>query len=128
MNHDQWMTVFPGLDASGIVAGVLANSVWAESDGGRIKLQLDPSQSAIFNDDMVPRLEQVLARYFGQPVQLQVVIEDATQETPAARSRRQRAENQQQLVAQFENDASVQTLLTRFSGRLMHDTIAPLED
>jgi DNA polymerase-3 subunit gamma/tau len=128
MDHERWLALFPQLSASGIVASVLANSVWAESEGRRITLRLDPSQSAVFNDDLLPRLEQVLATHFGHPVQVNVTIAEADQETPAALSRRQREENHQLLVSRFENDDSVQALLNRFSGKLLHETIAPVED
>ncbi|CAN0176257.1 unnamed protein product [Discosporangium mesarthrocarpum] len=128
MDHERWLALFPQLSASGIVASVLANSVWAECEGSGIKLQLDPSQSAVFNDDLLPRLEQVLATHFGHPVQVSVTIAEADQETPAALSQRQREENHQLLVSRFENDDSVQALLNRFSGKLLHDSIAPVED
>lgn len=57
-----------------------------------------------------------------------MTIAEADQETPAALSQRQREENHQLLVSRFENDDSVQALLNRFSGKLLHDSIAPVED
>lgn len=128
MDHEQWLIVFTQLQVTGIAANVLANCIWESVDDQQVSLLLDESQSAVFNEDLVPRLEQALTAYFGEPVAVSVRAGRTEQETPAGRAQRLRAENHQAMVEDFQQDENVQQLLKRFSGSLSVDSIAPVKD
>lgn len=128
MDHAQWLKLYPRLPVTGIAANVLANCVWDGVEEQRIKLLLDETQSAVFNEELIPRLEQSLAAFFAEPVTVVVSTGKVTQETPAGRAQRLRAESHQSMVEDFQQDENVQQLLKRFSGSLSVDSIAPVKD
>lgn len=125
--HEDWLQLYPQLGVSGIVGNVLANCVWRGVRDGQLRLQLDEGQSAVFNEEMLPRLEQALNAHFGSELSLQVEICQVDQETAAARAQRLRAESHQAMVRDFQEDEQVRALLERFSGSLATDSIVPLD-
>jgi DNA polymerase-3 subunit gamma/tau len=127
LGHEDWLRLYPQLGVSGIVGNVLANCVWCGVRDGQLRLQLDEGQSAVFNEEMLPRLEQALNAHFGSELSLQVEICQVDQETAAARAQRLRAESHQAMVRDFQEDEQVRALLERFSGSLATDSIVPLD-
>lgn len=127
LGHEDWLRLYPQLGVSGIVGNVLANCVWCGVRDGQLRLQLDEGQSAVFNEEMLPRLEQALNAHFGSELSLQVEICQVDQETAAARAQRLRAESHQAMVRDFQEDEQVRALLARFSGSLATDSIVPLD-
>ncbi len=127
LGHEDWLQLYPQLGVSGIVGNVLANCVWCGVQDGQLLLQLDEGQSAVFNEEMLPRLEQALNQYFGSDLSLQVDISPVDQETAAARAQRLREESHQAMVRDFQEDEQVRALLERFSGSLATDSIVPLD-
>jgi DNA polymerase-3 subunit gamma/tau len=127
LSHEDWLQLYPQLGVSGIVGNVLANCVWCGVRDGQLRLQLDEGQSAVFNEEMLPRLEQALNAHFGSELSLQVDICQVDQETAAARAKRLRAESHQAMVRDFQEDEQVRALLERFSGSLATDSIVPLD-
>ncbi len=125
MTHENWLKVYFQLNASGIVANVLANTVWQNASQNEIQLLLDEKQSAVYNEDLNPRLEQALGSYFDVDVKVSVAITSTDTETPAALSQRLRDEKYQRMVNDFEKDENVQSLVQRFSATIAKDSIAP---
>lgn len=128
MNHERWLEIYPDLNVSGIVANVLANCVWQGSQGDKVQLQLDQGQSAVFNEDLLPRISLALTEYFAQPLTVEIAIATTSEETPAGKGQRLREESHQAMIEAFEQDGNVQQLLSRFSGTLARDSITPLDD
>lgn len=128
MNHQEWLKVYFRLKASGIVANVLANTVWDSVDGTKVNFSLDEAQSAVYNVELNQRLEQVLSDYFAQPVSVSVTVTSTETETPAALAQRLREEKHARMVNEFETDENVQRLMQRFSAKVATETIAPLKE
>lgn len=128
MNHQEWLKVYFQLTASGIVANVLANTVWDSANDTEISFLLDKAQSAVYNEELNQRLEQVLSDYFSQPLSVRVTVTSTDVETPAALSQRLREEKHARMVNEFETDENVQRLMRRFSATVATDTIAPLKE
>jgi DNA polymerase-3 subunit gamma/tau len=128
MDHESWLKVYFQLEASGIVANVLANTVWDKTEDNTVHLLLDVQQSAVYSEELNRRLEQSLGAYFDSPVTVQVTITSTDAETPAALSQRLRDERHAHMVREFENDANVQSLVQRFSATVAKETIAPRKD
>ena len=53
---------------------------------------------------------------------------DPAGETPAARESRLLEERRVDAVLRIEQDANVRLLIDTFAGRLLHDSIRPIED
>lgn len=128
LDHDSWLRVTPGLKLSGIAANILANSTVSAVVGSRIELTLDTEQSAVFSEEIVPKLELALSGYFRQAVTVQVTIGRAESETPAQKAQRLKKAEYERMIEDFEQDDNVRQLLDTFSATIAKDSITPLEN
>ncbi len=128
LDHSTWLRVAPGLKLSGIAANIIANCTVSGVSGSRIELTLDTEQSAVFSEEIVPRLEQALSDYFQQSVAVQVIIDKAESETPAQMAQRLKKKEHEQMIEDFEQDDNVRQLLDTFSATIAKDSITPLEN
>jgi DNA polymerase-3 subunit gamma/tau len=128
LSPESWLRLYPQLEITGIAANVLANSDFQRADSNTIHFVLDHSQSAVFSDELLPKISQALSSYFAIEVSVQIEIADAKNETPAMLSQRVKQEKHVALVNDFESDENVQELLKHFSGTLAKETIAPNKD
>ncbi|MDB9968373.1 DNA polymerase III subunit gamma/tau [Gammaproteobacteria bacterium] len=125
LNPESWLRLYPQLEITGIAANVLANSDFQRADSNTINFVLDHSQSAVFSDELLPKISQALSSYFAIEISVQIEIADAKNETPAMLSQRVKQEKHAAMVNDFESDENVQELLKHFSGTLAKETIAP---
>jgi DNA polymerase-3 subunit gamma/tau len=128
LSPENWLRLYPQLEITGIAANVLANSDFQRADSNSIHFVLDHSQSAVFSEELLPKISQALSNYFGFEVSVQIKIADAKNETPAMLSQRLKQEKHVAMVNDFESDENVQELLKHFSGTLAKETIAPHKD
>jgi DNA polymerase-3 subunit gamma/tau len=128
LTPESWLRLYPQLKITGIAANVLANSDFQRADSSTIHFVLGHSQSAVFSDELLPKISQALSSYFAIEVSVQIEIADAKNETPAMLSQRVKQEKHVALVNDFESDENVQELLKHFSGTLAKETIAPNKD
>jgi oligoribonuclease (3'-5' exoribonuclease) len=128
LTPESWLRLYPQLEITGIAANVLANSDFQRADSNTIHFVLGHSQSAVFSNELLPKISQALSSYFAIEVSVQIEIADAKNETPAMLSQRVKQEKHVALVNDFESDENVQELLKHFSGTLAKETIAPNKD
>lgn len=128
LDHSSWLRVTPVLRLSGIAANILANSTVSGVVGSRIELTLDTEQSAVFSEEIVPKLELALSDYFQQAVSVQVTIAKAETETPAQMAQRLKKAEHAKMIEDFEQDDNVRQLLDTFSATIAKDSITPLEN
>lgn len=128
LNHNFWVSNFASVPATGIVANVLANTQVLSVSENSINLRLDKNQSAVFGEDLLAKITDSLSHWLQEPVEVFVDIGEVDAETPALLGQRLRAEKHQQMVSGFEKDATVQELLSRFSGTLVQDSISSVTE
>ncbi len=127
LTHVRWLEVYKALGIGGIVGNVLANSQLESVNGKALHFILDKSQSAVFSEEIQPKVSQALAEYFGVSVSATIQIGEVSAETPAMLSQRLKQERHLEMVDEFEHDENVQELLKHFSGTLAKETIAPIK-
>jgi len=128
LSPESWLRLYSQLEITGIAANVLANSDFQRADSNTIHFVLDHSQSAVFSDELLPKISQALSSYFAFEVSVQIKIADVKNETPAMLSQRVKQEKHIAMVNDFESDENVQELLKHFSGTLAKETIASNKD
>jgi DNA polymerase-3 subunit gamma/tau len=128
LTHAQWLEIYQAIKLGGIVGNVLANSELIKVEGSTLHFVLDQSQSAVFNNELVPKLEQALANYFKTEVSVVIASGEVNCETAAMRGQRLKQERHLEMVSEFEQDENVQELVRHFSGTIAKDSIAPVKD
>ncbi len=94
------------------------------NSGGAYRLRLDNAHDTLLSDAPVAAIERALADR-GLEVTLKVEVGAVSGETPAGRAERLRAERQQAAEASLAGDATVQSLLETFGGRI--DGVRPID-
>jgi len=128
LSKQSWLRLYPQLEISGIAANVLANSDFQRADAQSVHFVLDHSQSAVFSEELLPKISQALSDYFSTELLVNIEIGETKNETPALLSQRLKEERHAAMVNNFEKDENVQELLKHFSGTLAKESIAPHKD
>lgn len=128
LTHQRWLEIYKSTNFSGIVGNVLGNSELIKVEGTTMHFMLDQNQSAVFNPELVPKLQQALSNYFETEISVQISCGAVSNETPAILSQRLKQERYQEMVDEFEQDENVQELVRHFSGAIARDSIAPVKD
>ena len=128
LTHESWLEVFPSLSVSGIVRNILANTEWEEFSEGILLLRLAEDQSALYSEEILPKLESALTQYFCEPVSLKITVGMVDAETPALKAQRLTKEAHLSMVNEFETDTNVRELVDRFAATVETGSIVPLND
>ncbi len=120
-----WLALFPRLALSGLTLSIAAHCQWVRQEGNQWLLHLDPSNSALYNDNHRQRLQQAIIDCTNEPVELMVEVAAPTQETPAIAEARRRHQRQLAAEASIQSDPLVQALIKEFSARISDDSIRP---
>lgn len=128
LTHESWLEVFPSLSVSGIVRNILANTQWEEFSEGILLLRLAEDQSALYSEEILPKLESALTQYFCEPVSLKITVGEVDVETPALKAQRLMKEARLSMVNEFETDTNVRELVDRFAATVETESIVPLND
>ncbi|MFZ9025801.1 MAG: DNA polymerase III subunit gamma/tau [Pseudohongiellaceae bacterium] len=128
LTHESWLEVFPSLSVSGIVHNILANTQWEEFSEGILLLRLAEDQSALYSEEILPKLESALTQYFCEPVSLKITVGVVDVETPALKAQRLMKEARLSMVNEFETDTNVRELVDRFAATVETGSIVPLND
>jgi DNA polymerase-3 subunit gamma/tau len=75
----------------------------------------------------VNKVREALSAHFGAPVRLNVEVGAVTGQTAAAAQNQQTAQRLDQARAAIESDPFVQKLLTDFDGRIVPDSVKPID-
>lgn len=124
---EQWHTVFAQIPLRGVVRSVVANCSLEQVVGNTAHFILDEGHASLFNDSYCDRIANAMSELFGLVVSAEVIIGKPSRETPAAYADRLRSERQHNAEQSLHNDENVQNIINEFGGRLVVESIKPLE-
>ena len=114
----EWYGLVERLGLTGVERMIAEHSLLVERGGGSCRLVLDRKHESLLHGGETGVVERALSDLFGEPVRLVVDIGDPAHETPAQRSGRLARERQDAARRQLEENATVQSLIETFDGRL----------
>lgn len=127
-DHQEWLKKYSQLGVNGIAANILANSEFKRKEGNKCYFVLSDEQSAVYNDDILPKLSHALSELLSEDVSVDITIGKVEQETPAMLSQRLKQEKREQMIGEFEKDENVQEMLKHFSASLSKESISPTKE
>ena len=127
MTADTWRRMVDGLGLSGLAGELASNSSLVEAHERRLKLELDPRHSALNTRGAREGLGRAIAQRFGRPVELEVVLDAPSRETPATERARDAAHRRQAAVRAIETDPGVRTLCETFDARVDPALVQPVD-
>ena len=115
---DGWHALVEAMQADGVTGMILDNSNLLSRSPERWRILLDEGHASLLNDKRRAEIADLAARIEGQEVEVELTTGQPQMETPAARTRRRKAEEHEEAEAVLLKDANVQALLRDFDGRL----------
>jgi DNA polymerase-3 subunit gamma/tau len=122
-----WIEVYQGLSVGGVLQNIAANLALVEVNGDTLYFELDKDHSSLYEENHRARFAQVLADYFGQPVNVEIAKATVTQETPQAHRLRIKAERQQAALDSLNHDPGARRIMDVFDGVLLEKTVKPID-
>ena len=115
---DGWHALVEAMRADGVTGMILDNSNLLSRSPERWRILLDEGHGSLLNDKRRAEIADLAARIEGRAVEVELTTGQPRMETPAARTRRRKAEEHEEAEAVLLKDANVQALLRDFDGRL----------
>ncbi len=113
-----WFELVAKLDLGGVARMIAEHSVLVASDGNTFDLMLDRAHDTLLGDNLVEVIRRALSDVTGVNVDLSITVGDVEEETPAQFRERLAAERQRDAEIVIQKDATVQSLLDEFGGRI----------
>ena len=127
MTADTWRSMVDGLGLSGLAGELASNSSLVEAHERRLKLELDPRHSALNTPGARKGLGRAIAQRFGRPMELEVVLDAPSRETPATERARDAAHRRQEAVRAIETDPGMRALCETFDARVDPALVQPVD-
>ena len=122
-----WRDLVDGLGLSGLAGELASNSILAGSDAHRLKLELAPTHAALDTSGARDTLRSALAARIGRPVELDIVLDSPSHETPAAGRARDEASRRRAAIRAIEDDPRVRALCETFDTSVDHALVRPVD-
>lgn len=125
--NPNWAALVDALSLKGISRELAVNCEFEGREGDMLRLSLNATHQQLLTEQSRERLQQALARHYGQPIQLRITASDSADATPA--ERRKLRENRLQEAAReaIEGDPNVQALEDAFGATIKPASIKPIE-
>lgn len=113
-----WYAMVDELSLGGVAKMIAEHSMPVSFSDSAIMLVLSREHDTLLNDAQVQNLQRGLSEVAGKNVSVSVEVGEPAAETPAQRKVRLRAERQAEAEVAMREDATVQSLLADFDGKL----------
>ena len=121
---EDWHALVASLPLSGMVRQLAQHCEQIERNPGRLVLRLAPAHKYLQAHQEKLRAE--LARHFGQPLALDIRLDEPAGETPKARADNIKRERQENAIAAIESDPFVREVCDLFDATIDESTIKPI--
>lgn len=122
-----WAGIVSALELTGAARQLAVHCMLIGREGAVVRLALDPRSKVMRTAAIEEKLAQALARYYGEPVRLEIVAVVPQAETPAQADQRASQEQAESTRRAFESDPGVQGFRERFGATPVPETIRPVK-
>ncbi|MDX2465159.1 MAG: DNA polymerase III subunit gamma/tau [Porticoccus sp.] len=127
VSPDRWIELYQGLSVGGVLQNIAANLVLVDVQGDALRFELDIHNSSLYEPSHQQRLAEVLVKYFGHPVNVEIEVGTVVSETPQAYRLRIREERQAAALESLKHDPNVRCIMDVFGGVLLEKTVKPVD-
>ena len=122
-SDNEWKKIIDEMGLKALVKELAVNCALKTRDDNKFELALAPPKEHLLSQK--ERLEQAIQTQFGSDAKLLILIEDASNETPAEANARLERERQKAAESSVNNDPTVKSLMDTFNASVDQDSIQP---
>ena len=127
MTPRSWRDIVEGFGLPGLAGQLASNSVLVEANTRRLKIVLDPTHAALNTPGAREVLRSALAARFGGPIELDIVLDAPSHETPAVGRARDDDSRRQAAIRAIEEDPGIRILCETFGARVDPTLVRPVD-
>ena len=127
MTPRSWRDIVEGFGLPGLAGQLASNSVLVEANTRRLKIVLDPTHAALNTPGAREVLRSALAARFGGPIELDIVLDAPSHETPAVGRARDEDSRRQAAIRAIEEDPGIRILCETFGARVDPTLVRPVD-
>ncbi|MEF3193510.1 MAG: DNA polymerase III subunit gamma/tau [Halothiobacillaceae bacterium] len=127
LKPESWHRLLPRLGLKGMALMLAENSELEGQDGNLVTLRCPPSHASLRTQPTEEKIREALAKALGMDVRLRYVEGRPARATPAEARKQKEETRKHEAMASLRNDSIVKALETRLEGRLLEDTVRPLD-
>ncbi|MDE1888420.1 MAG: DNA polymerase III subunit gamma/tau, partial [Gammaproteobacteria bacterium] len=94
------------------------NCQYRQREANTLHLELDTAHAHLATEQLIQRLQEAIARHYGEPLKIRIQAVHADLDTPAKRDARRQAENLQAAQAVIAADPNVRNLCETFGAQV----------
>ncbi len=122
-----WPTIVRLLKLDGFARQLASNCAAEQCSAAGVKLTLATAHASFHSQKLEQRLKEALSDYFGTPVPLSIRVGEPAAETPAEQQTRAAQQRQAAAQQEIESDGTVRAMLDTFNGRIVPDSVRPID-
>ena len=127
MTPRSWRDIVEGFGLPGLAGQLASNSVLVEANTRGLKIVLDPTHAALNTPGAREVLRSALAARFGGPIELDIVLDAPSHETPAVGRARDEDSRRQAAIRAIEEDPGIRILCETFGARVDPTLVRPVD-
>ena len=123
LNDETWGQEIEKLNITGMTLALIKNTSLNKIEDNTIFLDLNKSQSALFNDNHKKRIEDALAKRYQLPLKIVVAITTDKIDTPIKKAEKKVNDRKQQAKQEMLDDNNVQNIMSEFGATISDITV-----
>ncbi len=121
---ESWSRVIDQLDLKGMTLALIKNTSLNSVEGSNLNLDLNKSQSALFNDQHKKRIEDALEKLYQKAIKITVNITNTTVNTPIIQAEQKKTDLKQKAKQEMLANNNVQSIMSEFGATISDVTVA----
>jgi DNA polymerase-3 subunit gamma/tau len=122
-----WSELVDQLGVTGMVRMLAQHCELVKLTADRVELTLARAHERLFEKGFQERLKAALQKRYGSHVHVSITLGEASGNSPAEISDRERQRNQARAIAEIEQDPFVRDLVENFDARVNEASIKPIQ-
>jgi DNA polymerase III subunit gamma/tau len=124
---EDWPALLASLKLGGMAAMLAQHCELAEQSARGLTLRLPEAHKHLLDKAYRDKLQTALETQLGRKLQLQILVGDTSGRSPSELQETDRRAKQAKAIAAIESDPFVRELVENFDGRIVSDSIKPLQ-
>ena len=124
---EDWPALLATLKLGGMAGMLAQHCELAEQSERGLTLRLPEAHKHLLDKAYREKLQSALEGQLGKKLQLQILVGDTSGRTPSEMQETDRRAKQAKAIAAIESDPFVRELVENFDGRIVSDSIKPLQ-
>ena len=125
---NQWLTMVPALNLSGLTRIIADNCSLIAFENDKIQLNIHPNKSSMLQPDHTKLISEAVSKHLNRTIAIEISANDTISVTPAKQHENKLAAKQAANETSIQSDPNVKQILKTFDATVIKESITSLKD